>query len=230
MSPTAIEIALSQAREVPLVASKDRCEGKTYIVTGANVGLGLEAARHLLGFGAGKVIMAVRNLEAGQAARESVEASTGTKGVAEVWHLDLSSFASVRAFVSRATKTLDRIDAVIENAGVAGVNLPPAEGHSMMVTVNVLSTLLLALLLLPKLRSDAKQFGFQPRLSIVTSGTAIDMGDYWSSISEDPIVKMDADGENPMKAYAGMPRAVTTCSFLASVCARTRKLLTSECL
>lgn len=198
MSASATDRALVQKRELPLNITKEICAGRTYIVTGANVGLGLEAARHLVGVGAAKVILAVRNLEAGEAAKKDIEASTGIKGVAEVWHLDLSSYASVRAFASKAVDMLERIDAVIENAAVAGSG-GTAEGHHLTLTVNVISTFLLAVLLLPKLRSDSAKYGYTPRLSIVSSGTGLDLGEYWSKIANDPIVNMDADDELGMK-------------------------------
>ncbi|KAL7904839.1 NAD(P)-binding protein [Trichoderma velutinum] len=191
----------TQTRELPLKISKELCAGRTYIVTGANVGLGREAARHLVGVGAAKVIMAVRNLEAGEAARKDIVASTGIDGVAEVWHLDLSNYASVRAFASKVTESLSRIDAVIENAAVAESDNTKAEGHWLTLTVNVISTLLLAILLLPKLRSDSVKFGYTPRLCIVSSSVGLDLGDYWAEIKDDPIVKMDADNALGMKSY-----------------------------
>lgn len=200
MAVSATDRALVQKRELPLNISKELCAGRTYIVTGANVGLGLEAARHLVGVGAAKVILAVRNLEAGEAAKKSIVASTGIEGVAEVWHLDLSSYASVRAFASKAVDMLERIDAIIENAAVAGSG-GKAEGHQLTLTVNVMSTFLLAILLLPKLRSDSAKYGYTPRLSIVSSGTGLDLGEYWSKIANDPIVNMDADDELGMKRY-----------------------------
>jgi NAD(P)-dependent dehydrogenase (short-subunit alcohol dehydrogenase family) len=195
---TANNVALQQARELPLHVSSDLCKGKTYIVTGANVGLGLEAARHLVAVGAAKVILAVRNVAAGEAARESIEASTGITGVAEVWRLDLADYGSVRSFARQAIDKLERIEAVIENAAVAGA-AGTAEGHKLDLTVNVLSTFLLAILLLPKLRSDAAKFNYQPRLSFVSSGTALDLGEYWKQIAEDPIRKMDDDENVGMK-------------------------------
>lgn len=192
------ERAMIQKRELPLLITKELCAGRTYIVTGANIGLGLEAARHLVGIGAEKVILAVRNLEAGEEAKKDIEESTGIKGVAEVWHLDLSSFASVRAFAFKAIEALGRIEAIIENAAVASTH-GEAEGHVITMTVNVISTFLLAILLLPKLRSDAAKFGYTPRISIVTSGTGLDLGEYWATIAEDPLVKMDADTDLGMK-------------------------------
>ncbi|KFY31547.1 hypothetical protein V493_01004 [Pseudogymnoascus sp. VKM F-4281 (FW-2241)] len=109
----------TQPHNLPLRISREICAGKTYIVTGANISLGLEATKHLVAAGAAKVIMAVRNISAGEAAKAGIEAATGTSGVAEVWALDLASYDSVKAFAARAVEELERIDALIENAGVA---------------------------------------------------------------------------------------------------------------
>jgi NAD(P)-dependent dehydrogenase (short-subunit alcohol dehydrogenase family) len=143
---------------------------ETVIVTGSNVGLGLEAARHLTRLNAAKVILAVRSISKGEAAKESIESSTKRTGVVEVWPLDLASYASVKAFASKATE-LPRLDAVVENAGIANSEFTMAEDNESTITVNVISTMLLAILLLPKLRRSAKEFNIVPRLSIVTSGT-----------------------------------------------------------
>lgn len=94
------------------------CKGQVHIVTGANTGLGFEAARHLVRLGADKVILACRNLEKGEAAVKDIEASTKRIGVAEVWSLDLSSFESVKEFAKKVD-TLPRIDAIVENAGMS---------------------------------------------------------------------------------------------------------------
>ena len=146
--------------------------GQTVIVTGANVGLGLEAVRHLVRLDAAKVILASRSLERGDAAKASIEQSTGKRSVVEVWQLDLASYDSVRAFASRAAR-LSRLDAVIENAAVYTYTFGMAEDNEATVTVNVVSTFLLALLLMPKLRETAVLFGVALRLSIVTSFTHV---------------------------------------------------------
>lgn len=144
--------------------------GQTIIVTGSNVGLGKEAARHFARLGASKVILAVRNIKAGEAARKDIETSTRCNTtVLEVWTLDLASYESVKSFAKRALQ-LPRLDVVLENAGIAGDGkFHLAEGHERLITVNVISTFLLALLILPKLKSSAKEFNANPRLAIVTS-------------------------------------------------------------
>ncbi|KAI4724983.1 NAD(P)-binding protein [Aureobasidium sp. EXF-10728] len=144
------------------------CKGQVYIVTGANVGLGREAARHLVRLGADKVILACRNLEKGEAAVKDIEQSTKRTGVAEVWSLDLSSFESVKEFAKRVD-TLPRIDAIIENAGISTTNFKVFEGQESTITVNVISTFLLALLVLPALKRSSQKHNIQPRLTIVAS-------------------------------------------------------------
>ncbi|KAF2137385.1 uncharacterized protein K452DRAFT_291634 [Aplosporella prunicola CBS 121167] len=144
---------------------------RTVIVTGSNTGLGLEAARHIARLNADKVIIAVRNVEAGKRAAESIEETTGRAGVCEVWQLDLASFDSVKAFAARAA-SLERLDVALLNAGVATEVFTLAEGHERTVMVNVLGTFLLALLLLPKLQSTATAFpdaAAPPHLTIVSS-------------------------------------------------------------
>ena len=145
--------------------------GNTIIVTGSNTGLGKEAARHFARLGASKLILAVRNTKAGEDAKKDIETTTGcAASVIEVWRLDLSSYESVKEFAIRASN-LPRIDVLLENAGVAGYEYHLAEHHERTITINVISTYLLALLLLPKLKATAKEFKTEPRLNIVSSET-----------------------------------------------------------
>lgn len=142
--------------------------GQTIVVTGSNTGLGLEAARHFTRLNAGKVILAVRSLEKGENAKKSIEQTTGRRGVVEVWQLDLSSYESTKQFAKRA-EGLTRLDTVVENAGVARDQYSILEDGESTITINVVSTFLLGLLLLPKLRECGKTHNTTPRLCIVTS-------------------------------------------------------------
>ncbi|KAI1477296.1 putative short-chain dehydrogenase/reductase family protein [Daldinia eschscholtzii] len=147
-------------------------KGQTVIITGSNQGLGYEAARHIIKLGASKLIMAVRSIEKGEAAKLSLEKSTGCDSeVIEVWPIDLCSYESVKAFAERATRELERVDVLLENAGVNRFYWDWAEDNEMNLTVNVVSTFLLAFLMLPKLKETATRFNTQPRLTIVTSDT-----------------------------------------------------------
>ncbi len=141
---------------------------QTVIVTGANCGLGLEAARHFVRLNASKVILGCRSIQKGEFAKADIEKTTERENVVEVWQVDLTSFASVRAFCARA-RALDRLDIVIENAGIATGKFEQFEGYESTITINVISTFLMALMLLPKLRESATKFNITPHLTIVSS-------------------------------------------------------------
>ncbi|KAJ4393479.1 hypothetical protein N0V93_002691 [Gnomoniopsis smithogilvyi] len=154
----------------PLPYPESDYSKKTCIVTGANVGLGKEAARHLCRLGAEKVVLACRDLEKGREAQVDIEASTQRKDVIDVWALDLGSFQSVIDFCQRADTELERVDVVIENAGVAiGTYVEVDGGYESSIGVNVVSTFLMAFSLLPKLRKTAMRFNTEPRLVVVSS-------------------------------------------------------------
>lgn len=92
--------------------------GRTVVVTGSNVGLGLSAAVHLAKLNPARLILAVRNLEKGELAKAMVNEVSQTTAQIEVWELDLASFASVQAFGKRLNG-LERLDILIENAAIA---------------------------------------------------------------------------------------------------------------
>lgn len=145
--------------------------GKTVIITGSNTGLGKEAARHVARLGAETLILAVRSVEKGEAAKRDIEQSTKCgKDVIQVWHLDMASYSSVLNFVDKATK-LQRIDALIANASIATLNYALAEDNESTLTVNVISTFLLVLAMLPKMKDTAEKFGITPVISVTTSGS-----------------------------------------------------------
>lgn len=142
--------------------------GITVIVTGANGGLGFEAARHYVRLGAAKVIIAVRTIEKGEAAKKAIEESEKRQGIIEVWQLDLQSYESVKQFAEKV-QDLPRLDIMLENAGIATGIFRRAEEDESTLTVNVVSTFLLALLVLPKLRDTSTTFNTMPYLTIVSS-------------------------------------------------------------
>lgn len=145
--------------------------GQTIIVTGSNTGMGLEAARHFVRLDAKKVILAVRNLEKGETAKESIlKSEQKTADVVEVWKLDLSSYQSSKDFAKRA-EGLERIDILVENAGILTEEWRMFEDNESAITTNVVSPILHALLLLPKLRETSVKSDTVPRLVSTTSFT-----------------------------------------------------------
>ena len=92
--------------------------GKTYIITGANAGAGFQAARILLKKNA-KVVMLNRSAEKSEAAIADLKQEFGAKADVSFIRLDLSVLDSVREAAEEVLKTVPRIDALINNAGVA---------------------------------------------------------------------------------------------------------------
>ena len=90
--------------------------GKIAVITGANSGLGFEASRELARRHA-TVVMAVRNLEKGEAAVQRIKAEI-PKADLELRKLDLGSLDSVRAFAARVREEHDRVDILLNNAGL----------------------------------------------------------------------------------------------------------------
>ncbi len=127
--------------------------GKVYVITGANTGIGLATARALAGAGA-RVLTAARSQERMQPAAESIIAETGNKQV-EVVGLDLGSFASVRQAAKDILERAERIDALINNAGVAGQRGITTDGFELHFGVNHLGHFLLTELLLDRLKASA---------------------------------------------------------------------------
>jgi NAD(P)-dependent dehydrogenase (short-subunit alcohol dehydrogenase family) len=163
---SALSFLRSQLFVTPPVPTYD-FTGQTIIITGANRGIGLEAARHLLKLKAARVILAVRSAKRGQDAADELESSTGRAGAVQVEELDMASYESVKVFAARMESRLERLDAVLLNAGMYTHTFSAADGFESHLTVNVINTIFLALLLLPTLRKGSRSE--RPRISFVSS-------------------------------------------------------------
>jgi NAD(P)-dependent dehydrogenase (short-subunit alcohol dehydrogenase family) len=126
---------------------------RTFLITGANSGLGLHTARALVARGA-RVLMACRNPERGEAA--AIEVAQAGDGRAELIVLDLTELTSVRQAAQEAReRTGDRLDVLINNAGVMATPLRrTAEGFEWQLAANHLGHAVLTWLLMPALRNS----------------------------------------------------------------------------
>ena len=124
--------------------------GQVAIVTGANSGLGLATARDLARAGA-TVVMACRDEAKGERAAASVRASTPNAAL-EVAPLDLADLASVRSFAAQAAAAHERIDLLINNAGImAAPRRLTKDGFESQFATNHLGHFALTGLMLPAL-------------------------------------------------------------------------------
>jgi NAD(P)-dependent dehydrogenase (short-subunit alcohol dehydrogenase family) len=146
-----------------------RHENQTILVTGSNVGLGKEAARHFTALGASTVILAVRSLAKGETAKEDIERTTKIKNVVQVRQLDMASYDSVLDFAAQLAKDIPRLDIAVLNAGVFRGEWEMMEQDESTITVNVVSTFLLALALVPQMKATAAKYNTRPTLTIVAS-------------------------------------------------------------
>ena len=84
-------------------------------------------------------------------------------------HLDMASSASVQSFAKRASVELDRIDGLVANAGIMIDKWSLIKGMESSMTVNVINTLFLGTLMMPKLIESGRQSGVHPTLVFIVS-------------------------------------------------------------
>ncbi|MGH3641623.1 MAG: SDR family oxidoreductase [Mycobacterium sp.] len=145
----------------------DDQSGRRFVITGANSGTGKEAARRIAAAG-GHVVMAVRTEEKGHAAAAEIRKDVPAASL-EVRRIDLADLASVRAFAEGIRADGERLDVLINNAGVMAVpqRMTTADGFELQFGSNFIGPFALTNLLLPLLlSSDA------PRVTTMASGAA----------------------------------------------------------
>ncbi|KAL2911756.1 NAPDH-dependent diflavin reductase [Polyrhizophydium stewartii] len=129
--------------------------GKVVIVTGGSSGLGFESAVALAAKGA-HVIVSCRNEDKGNAAVADIKAKAGVPAATvEFGVMEQSDLASVRRFADWFLAKGLRLDVLMLNAGVFGTKFELVDGVETHMLVNHLSHMLLAQLLLPKLKQSA---------------------------------------------------------------------------
>ncbi|KAF4975924.1 hypothetical protein FZEAL_7341 [Fusarium zealandicum] len=159
---------------VPRIPSDVDLSGQAALITGSNIGLGLDCARQLLALNLSHLIIAVRSQTRGDAAAKMLQAEFPRAKI-EVSIVDMSSYKSIQAFAKRC-EALQRLDIAVLNAGLRRPGFERAEDtkHEMTFQINCLSTALLGLLLLPILK-EKRRTASPARLALVGSDVT-----YWA--------------------------------------------------
>lgn len=125
---------------------------KVVVITGANKGIGKEAAKQIAKLGA-KVYMACRSLDSANQAKDEIISETGNANVF-VRHLDLASTDSIISFAEQFKKEENKLDVLINNAGLWTKTKKLTDiGVEQTFAVNVLGHQLLTELLLDQLKN-----------------------------------------------------------------------------
>jgi len=162
-------------------------EQRLALVTGANKGIGFEVARQLRREGF-HVFLGARDEKAGKAAAEKLNQETGDLGKEErhgtvtFLHIDISKPDSIKSAAQEFGKQSDRLDALVNNAGIAldddkdVLKITPQTFETTLRT-NTLGALLVSQAFVPFLKKSAA-----PRIVNVSSGGGqlVDGADGWS--------------------------------------------------
>ena len=127
-------------------------DGKVIVVTGANSGLGYESALALARKSA-RVLMACRNQDKGQLAADEIRKQVPDAKI-ELRSLDLADLASIRSFAEGVLSDFDRLDGLLNNAGVMALPYrKTADGFEMQFGTNHLGHFALTGRLFPRIEA-----------------------------------------------------------------------------
>jgi len=169
---------MPEAKTIPALPPNTTLEGRSVLITGANSGLGYAAALLSLQLGASPVYIAVRTMAKGNETRNKLLADRVLKkknpyAVVKAYELEMSTWEGVTSFASKFVADRqaagEGLDIGMLNAGMSTFFELAPTGNEVTVQVNLLSTALLSLLLLPLLKSSTTP-EHTARLMIVSSG------------------------------------------------------------
>lgn len=156
-------------------------KNRTIIVTGSNTGLGYFAAAKFATQSCSRLIVAVRNAEAGARAQTVLQhLATNPECKVELWPLDMADYRSIVTFVERVERECERVDVAVLNAGVwrsdfvCKTREEGGYGWEECLLVNCLGTVLLAVGLLRVMRAKWRARGSRRKTSTTAgeSGTS----------------------------------------------------------
>lgn len=168
----------------------DDLSGKVIIVTGGNSGLGFESVKAFAGKGA-SVVLACRNSQKGEDAKAEIlkEHPTGT---IEVLELDLMELVSVGAFVKQFAEKYDRLDVLLNNAGIMTTPyFKTKDGFEGQMGTNHLGHFVLTAQLLNMIKST-------PGSRVVNVSSS---GHQFGKMDFDNLLFEEGKNYSPMKAY-----------------------------
>jgi NAD(P)-dependent dehydrogenase (short-subunit alcohol dehydrogenase family) len=177
-----------------------RADGKTFLITGANAGIGYFVAEQLAGTGA-TVVLGSRDTTKADAAMASIRSRVPAAHLRHL-RLDLADLVSLESSVDALE--VDRLDAVVCNAGVLLDRPEPqetADGHELMFATNHLGHFVLVRWLLPLLAAS-------PASRIVTTGSFVA-----KSARLDPDDPQTTRDYQPKRAYARSKLAQMVTAF-----------------
>ena len=182
----------------PKLFEKD-LSGRVYIVTGANSGSGFATTKQLAEQGA-HVIGACRRVDAG---KEAFAELNNIRGLVEIMELDLNSLDSVRRFADAFLAKYDRLNGLVNNAGV--MHTPEGrtkDGFETQFGINYLGHFLLTELLLDTLKASAPA-----RIVCVSSVAHAGMRGYYGEIDFEDL-NFDNKEYDAYQAYANAKLAI----------------------
>ncbi|KAL8858262.1 MAG: hypothetical protein Q9178_005274 [Gyalolechia marmorata] len=138
---------------------------KLILITGANGGIGLELARQLLADSEKHVLLGSRSIEKGKTAINELQ-SLQPKGTVELVQVDVTSEESVEAAAREVENKHGRLDALVNNAGIAGSTGTNAQQLTACLQTNAVGAQLMGDYFAPLLRKSTAT----PRIVNVTSG------------------------------------------------------------
>jgi len=162
--------------------------GKTFVVTGPNTGIGRATVEALAKRGASRIVLCARSRERTQPVIDALHSAGADSEIVFV-PLDLADLSAVRHAAERILELDCAIDALINNAGIAGIRGQTKDGFELTFGTNHLGHFLLTEELLPLVRRAPRG-----RIVIVSSrGHYRARGIDWDALTE------------PTRSFSAMP-------------------------
>lgn len=152
-----------------------RLDGKTVVITGCNTGIGKETALELSRRGA-KIVMVCRNMDKANIAAKEIR--NEANGEVVVYQMKLDSLKSVRKCAEEINNGEEKIDILINNAGVLNTNFEKTEdGFELHMGINHLGHFLFTNLLLDKMKSNRNPCRIINVSSLIYKWSRMDLND-----------------------------------------------------